>query len=157
MDLIASWVRDLTILVISRSTAIWLLVVFTSRKYTECKYGGPLGHRPGRVKQTYEILSLNFTSRFSLFATAHPYFSPIMFAPLPSSLKSHTVNDYLVNNLSSLSHSEEREEDLEDLKLPVYRFEILKVGSGNNGNGNGGSIRCKNSPSRHIVTLQIYC
>ena len=68
-----------------------------------------------------------------------------MFASLPSSLKSHTVHDYLVNNLSSLS--QEREEDLEDLKLPVYRFEILKVGSGNNGNGNGGSI----------VILQIYC
>ena len=48
-----------------------------------------------------------------------------MFASLPSSLKSYTVNDYLVNILSSLSHSEETQEDLEDLKLPVYRFEKL--------------------------------
>ena len=49
----------------------------------------------------------------------------IMFASLPSSLKRCTVNDYLVNILSSLSHSEETQEDLEDLKLPVYRFEKL--------------------------------
>ena len=102
-------------------------------------------HDKGNKVTKSSLLTLQVVFRFSQQRIL--IFLLIMSASLPSSLKSHTVNDYLVNNLSSLSHSEEREEDLEDLKLPVYRFEILKVGSGNNGNGNGGSI----------VILQIYC
>ena len=80
-------------------------------------------HDKGNKLAKSSLLTLQVVFRF--WKQRILIFLLIMFAPLPSSLKSHTVNDYLVNHLSSLSHSEEREEDLEDLKLPVYRFEKL--------------------------------